>query len=464
MKNLQRYKTPLAIGFFFLGLYLVTLKPVFLLRNGVWTRVITHASSVAVALRDAGVKLEHGASPIPGWDTPVQWGMAIEIPSGGMIPILARGETRYVAYSEGENISLRQLLDRAGIILADGDWIFADGVPLLPDQILKSTPSKLEIRKEIAFQVVTDGTKKDYRAPGPTVGEALWQAGITLYDADEVIPSLSTMLESVQPTPIVIEIVRARSLTVHVDGKDLLVRAAGKTIGQALARAGLPLTGLDYCMPAEDGPLPADGRVRIVRVREEILREQTSIPFGRETQPLVDLELDQTRVVQPGVLGIKESVVRIRYEDGVEVKRTPEGEQVLLAPQKRIVGYGTKIVTRTVDTPDGPMEYYRAIRVYATSYINRCDGCSDFTHSGKHVDRGMIAMVDAWYYLFQGQAVYVPGYGRATVEDSGYPVGTTYAPYWIDLFYFEDEYIAWHQWTTLYFLSPPPANVPWILP
>jgi uncharacterized protein YabE (DUF348 family) len=467
MKTLRRYQAPLAVGLFFLGLYLVTLKPVFLLRNGVWTRVLTHASSVAVALRDAGVEVESGASPIPGWDAPVAWGTTIEVPSGRMIPLLARGEIRYIAYPEGENIPLRQLLQQAGFVLSEGEWIFADGVPLLPDQVLKSPPLKLEIRKEIAFQVIADGTKNDYRAPGPTVGEALWEAGVVLRDADEVIPSPLTLLESIQQSPIVVEIVRARSLLVHVDGKDLSVRSAGKTVGEALARAGLSLAGLDYSVPAEDGPIPEDGAIRIVRVREEILRGQSPIPFERGTQPLADLELDQTRVLQPGALGIMESTIRVRYEDGVEVQRTHEGQQVVLPPQKRIVGYGTKIVIHTVDTPDGTFEYYRAITVYATSYSPCQLGvtpprCSYTTRSGKPMQKGIIAMVDSWYRIFQGQGVYVDGYGPATVEDSG--LGPN-APYWIDLAYPDPpDYVGWHRNTTLYFLKPVPANVPWILP
>ncbi len=464
MRIFQRVRIPLAIGIFLLAFYLVTLKPVFIHRDGVWIRILTHASTVAVVLRDAGVEIPNGGSPSTGWDSPVAWGMTIEVPSGGMIPILLPGETLYVSFPDAGQISVRELLDRAGIALTDGEWVFADGAPVALDGILQTPPLQMEIRSAVAFRVTIDGKTSDYSAPGPTVGEALWQAGIALYDADEVTPSIATLLSTIQPVPIVIEIVRARMVTVHVDGKDLSVRTAGKTVGDALARAGLPLAGLDYAVPAETEPLPGDGRIRIVRVREELLREQTSIPFERKTEPLADLELDRTRVVQPGALGIMESVVRVRYEDGVEVGRTPEGQQVLLAPQTRIVGYGTLVVVRTTTTPDGPIEYYRAITVYATSY-SPCrlgiPGCGYITHSGKHVDKGMIAMVDAWYYLFKGQGVYVDGYGPATVEDSG--VGPN-APYWIDLAYLDADYVSWHRNTTLYFLTPVPANVPWVLP
>jgi resuscitation-promoting factor RpfB len=466
MKIFLRVRIPLAIGVFFLAFFLVTLKPVFIHRDGVWTRILTHASTVAVVLRDAGVAVNNIGAPSPGLDSPVGWGMTIEVPSGRLIPILLRGETLYLNFPDAGQISVRELLDQARIILADGEWVFADGAPVALDGILQAPPLQMEIRSAVALRVTADGKTSDYSAPGPTVGEALWQAGIALYDADEVTPPTDTLLSSIQSVPIVIEIVRARMVTVHVDGKDLSVRTAGNTVGDALARAGLPLAGLDYAVPAETNPLPADGLIRIVRVREELLREQTSIPFERKTQPLADLELDRTRVVQPGALGIMESVVRVRYEDGVEVGRTSQGQQVLLAPQTRIVGYGTLVVVRTAATADGPIEYYRAITVYATSYSPCRLGtipprCGYTTHSGKTLQKGMIAMVDSWYYLFRGQGVYVDGYGPATVEDSG--VGPN-APYWIDLAYLDDDYVGWHRNTTLYFLTPVPANVPWVLP
>ena len=47
-------------------------------------------------------------------------------------------------------------------------------------------------------------------------------------------------------------------------------------------------------------------------------------------------------------------------------------------PVDQVLGYGTQVVTQTVDTPDGQLEYWRAVTVYATSYspcrsgVERC--------------------------------------------------------------------------------------------
>jgi uncharacterized protein YabE (DUF348 family) len=469
MKYLKKNFIPFLSVFLVLAAYLVTLKPVFLHQNGEWNRVFTHASSVAVVLREAGVTWEIGAQPVPGMDSPVRWGMTIEVPSGEAIPVLARGEIRYVAFPDGDGVSLRTLLDLAGIELEEAEWVFADGIALPPDTVLTVPPRRIELRPAVEFLLLENGQTESYSAPGPTVGEALWQAGVTLFAADVVIPPATTKLDSIGQSPVVIEIVRSRILNIRADGKEVSARSAGKTVGEALARAGFALTGLDYSIPAEEDPLPPDGAIRIVRVREEILREQSQIAFERESQPIADLDLDQTKVIQPGGYGILESVVRVRWEDGEEIRRTPEGQHILLAPQTRIVGYGTRVVLRTVDTSDGTFEYYRAITVYATSYhpcglgiVGDPDYCSYYTRSNHKLEKGVIAMVNSWYLLFHGQPVYVNGYGPATVEDSG--VGPN-APYWIDLAYpSKEEYVGWHSFTTLYFLTPVPANVPWILP
>jgi 3D (Asp-Asp-Asp) domain-containing protein len=60
-----------------------------------------------------------------------------------------------------------------------------------------------------------------------------------------------------------------------------------------------------------------------------------------------------------------------------------------------------------------------------------------------------------------GTEVYVPGYGRATVADIG---GGFPDRYWIDLAYSDDDFITWGDWVSIYFLTPVPDNIQYILP
>jgi uncharacterized protein YabE (DUF348 family) len=465
MDALNRYKKPVIIAIAAVIVYLVTLKPVFLHENGEYLRFFTHAFSEPVALRDAGVEISNGDRISSG---ALSWGAVLEVHTGRWMEIIYQGAVQQVSVSNSDPVPASVLLDDAGIQLAAEEWPFADGTPLQSLDAEIPVPNRLEIRNLIPVQIRMDGEQKEYRVPGPTVGDAVWQAGIRLRRADAVNPPPETPLTAPGNAPVEIDIRRAGAIRIRADGKEISTFAAGKTVGEAVARAGIALTNLDFTVPPETDPMPADGVIRVVRVREEFLREQEPIPFDTETLPSAELELDQKKWIQAGVPGILEKSIRVRYEDGVETARAPEGEVVVLPPQTRILGYGTKIVIRTLDTPNGPVEYWRAVPVYATSYSPCRLGvtpprCGYLTFSGKRVDRGMIAMVQSWYYQFHGQAVYVPGYGRGVVEDVGYPSGTTYAPFWIDLFYLDDEWRNWHQWTTLYFLTPVPASFPYLL-
>jgi len=54
-----------------------------------------------------------------------------------------------------------------------------------------------------------------------------------------------------------------------------------------------------------------------------------------------------------------------------------------------------------------------------------------------------------------GTRMYVPGYGQAEAADVGGGVHGR----WIDLGYDDGNFINWHQYVTVYFLTPvPPAS------
>jgi len=148
--------------------------------------------------------------------------------------------------------------------------------------------------------------------------------------------------------------------------------------------------------------------------------------------------------------------VRIRYEDGVEVSRLVEGQWVARQPQARIIGYGTKVVERTISTPDGPICYWRALTMWATSYHPSTTGST--TASGLPLEKG-VAAIDRRYIPFYTR-MYIPGYGEAVAAD----VGGGVVGRMIDLGYSDDDYEAWHQYVTVYFLCPAPASIVWIIP
>jgi 3D (Asp-Asp-Asp) domain-containing protein len=104
--------------------------------------------------------------------------------------------------------------------------------------------------------------------------------------------------------------------------------------------------------------------------------------------------------------------------------------------------------------------------MYATSYSPSRAGTSPdapwygITASGQRLRKGLVA-IDINYIPF-GTRMYVPGYGNAEAADIGGGVRGR----WIDLGYEDSNFVNWHQYVTVYFLTPvPPAgSIVWIFP
>jgi 3D (Asp-Asp-Asp) domain-containing protein len=206
-----------------------------------------------------------------------------------------------------------------------------------------------------------------------------------------------------------------------------------------------------------------------VRVEEEIVIEQQPLPFDSRFEPDPNAPLDTISTVSAGEFGLIAQRVRVRYENGQEASRTVEDEFVAREPVDAVQGYGTQISVRTLDTPNGPIEYWRAVEVYATSYSPSRAGTPPtapnfgITYSGAPLTNGHIAVLRSWYPSMAGRLFYVPGYGVGTVADIG---GGIPGRHWIDLGYTDEDWQQWAGTVTLYFLTPVPTpdQILWVLP
>jgi uncharacterized protein YabE (DUF348 family) len=354
------------------------------------------------------------------------------------------------------------LLAEAGILLYPGDRIFWQGLGVLPDKPLPSASAyALQYQPASQVSVMVDGSQLTFSSAASSLGKALWENGYQFTQVDSLSQSLETALPLADP----VSLHHALPLAIQADGKTINVSSAAVTVGQALAQSGIALQGLDYSKPVENQPLPQNGKIKVVRVREEVTLEQKQIPYQTQYQADPKTELDQNSVIDPGQVGIQVTRLRLRYEDGQETAKTTEAQWVASPPRNRKVGYGTKVVVRSLDTADGAIQYWRAITVYATAYspcgLGNVAKCYYGTSSGLPVKKGVVAVIYKWYLLMGGQSVYVPGYGKAVIADVG---GGIPGKNWIDLGFTDADLEEWHQNVTLYFLTPVPANIPWILP
>jgi 3D (Asp-Asp-Asp) domain-containing protein len=248
----------------------------------------------------------------------------------------------------------------------------------------------------------------------------------------------------------------------------MTIQSAAGTVGEVLAEAKIPLMGLDRSVPAENEAAPLDGQIQIIRVAESILVEYESIPFSTEESYSEDIPFGEQEVLQIGVNGVAMIRTRVRYEDGAEVSRVEEEKSTVREPITQLVASGSKITLAPVGG-NAPYQYWYATEMYATWYSpcnSGISGCAYGTSSGARAGYGIVAVDYSIYPYLAGMRIYIPGYGLATIGDTGGGpiVETNFGvarSQWIDLGYDDNNIGGLNGWVTVYFLEPAPAEIPY---
>lgn len=440
----------------------------------------THQRLVGGVLRQAGLTLNPADEIYPPPEA--SWQPEQPIVVQRAFPVVVRADGREVQFY-GRPRSVLEALALAGVSLESGDDVYVNS-RLLDESVYadetmlrllfrpgashlaapaSSRPSlRLEIVRTVPLHVHDDGVDLKIRTTAATVGEALEEAGLALYRADQVDPPLDTAPSA----GLHIYISRSFPITLTADGRTYTTRTHARTVAELLRQEGLSLLPDDRVEPPPETPLDPGMAVRVIRVTTYDQVVESPIPFRYLQQPDPGLELDQHRL-RPGQEGLRQEVIRITYEDGRRVRRTYLGERVVREPVDQIFYYGTRIVIRTLETPDGPVQYWRKIRVWATSYYpSTCDKSPDdptygITYTGKRATRGIVAVDPRVIPLHT--RMYIPGYGFGAAEDIGGAIKGRH----IDLC-FDDADRGKGLWgahyVDIYLLPPIPEEFPWILP
>ncbi len=434
--------------------YRATRIPIRLTIDGETTTVQTHQPTVAMLLTDLNLSLRPEDHITPPLDTPLVPDLEIRIEHAYPVVIVADGRDRLVYTHEGMPLDI---LSEAGVHVDARDAVSVHP-PLVTDPV--DTRFRIEVRRATAVTLELGGTESVLYSHANTVGEALLEAGLSLYRADRISPDPATPLEP----GMHIRVERSIPVEIHVDGHVLRTRTHRSYVGEVLADLGVALTGLDYTVPAIDEPLGPEAVIRVTRVAESVIVEQSPIPFESEWRPDPDSEIDTQRLLQEGEPGVLERRIRLRYENGELVSRRVEGESVVLPPKNRVMGYGTKIVVRTLQTESGPVEYWRVLRMLATSYSASTAGVPATasyygrTALGLQMRHGIVAVDPRIIPL--GSQVYVPGYGVGLAGDTGGAIKGKR----IDLGFDDDNLELWYSWVDVYLLTPVPDHINYLGP
>ena len=449
--------------------YLNTFTPATIIDGDRVINLRTHQATVEGALREAGVELLPEDVVLPARTASLNRNDTIVIQRAKLVQLSVDDEEpRWIRTQRTRG---SDLLADLGYAVSVNDMILVNGGF---DDVLPAAPrprparnskaadrasfpdAHIQLRRAVPVTIQeAAGQPIAIKTSARTVGEALLQAGLMIYLADQVVPGLDA---PVQPD-MQVTIKRARPLTIWVDGRQVRTRTLRDTVADVLAEMNIVLLERDYTQPALSEPVANHAEIRVVRVKRDIQIEQEYLPFGTTWEPDPELELDTQILAQDGARGVRERRSLVTFEDGLEVKRELIADAVIRQPQPRVYKYGTKVVIRTLDTPQGPVQYWRKIRMLATSYSASTAGVSrDKSWYGRarcgQVMRFGIVAVDP-RVVSLGTNVYVPGYGVGNACDTGSAITGKR----IDLGYDDDNLKLWYRWVDVYLLTPVPNQI-----
>ncbi len=185
----------------------------------------------------------------------------------------------------------------------------------------------------------------------------------------------------------------------------------GEVLGIAFTKAETESTYTDNTVPAYQ-PVQTQSSFS-----EELTEQTTIIPKKTVYQDDPETEAGEDKVLEEGSDGKISKVIKITYtKDGDIFEKELISQETTPAVDKKILR-GTKIIWKTLQTPEGEIRYWKKMRVYATHYDQHCSGCDEWTAIGMRAGKGVIA-VDPKVIKMRSK-VYIPGYGLAVAGDTG---------------------------------------------
>lgn len=457
--------------------YISTQRDVSLIINDHPFTAQTHQTTVDGLLDELGIQLSPEDIVLSPLDASLEEVDSIVIRKALPVSLEVDGRTLEL---RTHTSTVADFLREAGMTMGRHDQVLLQGeashggAPLLaeapadlepgnphPAELWHQHPLRVVVIRSVPITVYDGGIPMTMHTTAPTLGQALFDEGVVLYLGDGVTPSLGNQVSA----GLQVYIERSRPLVIFADGRRIKTRSHGDTVAEVLSQEAIELVERDYTIPAQESVVYDNMTVQVIRVQEQVVLEEEPIPFQTVWRPDEALELDNQRLDQAGAAGAKRRLVRIVYENGAETERVTEEEWVETPPTNEVIAYGTKIVLREVQTPEGPKTYWRKFRALATAYSASTAGTPPDapwygrTYMGLPARKGIIAVDREVIPL--GTWMYVPTYGVGLAGDLG--VRGRH----IDLCFDEDNLPrGYYHWVNVYLLTPVPApdRIRWILP
>lgn len=201
--------------------------------------------------------------------------------------------------------------------------------------------------------LLIDGTREQVVVTALTIDELLAEVDTRVSRSSVVRPS---RLSRVQ-TGMVVEVRQPVAVTVVVAGQPREVITNSGTVGGMLAGLDIALGHQDRITPDPDTKPAAGMTVHVQRIEVVDERHEELVPPGTVERADPGMARGQRKEVQAGEPGLVEVIERVVLADGKEESRSRVSEHVLREPTPRIVAVGSAAPRQaTAAEPSSPPE------------------------------------------------------------------------------------------------------------
>lgn len=243
-----------------------------------------------------------------------------------------------------------------------GEAVASLGIDLQPRDALSPPPDQplvngavIEYVRARPVSITVDGAPRSIIAPVLTVREAIEQLGLP-HPVGELWVNQS-LSRPVAPGTVRIRL--PRDVTIAADGETTAVTTTLRTVSAALAAAGIEVGPDDIVEPGLDALVEDGATILVARVEQETITVDQAIPYETIERETDELYRGDSRVAQAGVEGVRRITYRVTRVDGAETERDELSREVVAEPTPRIVEHGTKEYPPGVNGMDeGLASYY----------------------------------------------------------------------------------------------------------
>lgn len=195
------------------------------------------------------------------------------------------------------------------------------------------------------------GERLTVKAGGVRVREILERVGVELDENDRVEPGLD---EVVDRNNYYINIYRARPVLLKDGSTERYFMTASYDFRMMAGQAGIVLYDGDEVRPLKNTSFLEAGAMEvyeIVRNGGQLVTEEQEIPYTERREKDYSLAPGTEEIRQEGENGVRAQSYRVYSEAGVEVKRELVSDEVVKAPVERVVAVGASKIEQKPLTP-----------------------------------------------------------------------------------------------------------------